>query len=163
MRTLAEHIKNVPSWVQSFLSLCRPLSIPLVVTGGLFDLSRFRFSDIFAQKGLRILLGALLALGSSFLARTVFGLSADENIHSGALAVLGFAAIVWVAIICYARITMLSDWLVDRQIFCQVDYQRALKSFRETIATESKPSAIFNIAKELGRKDLRIKEARIRP
>jgi hypothetical protein len=92
----------------------------------LFDFSRCRFSDIFAQKGLRILLGALLALGSSFLARTVFGLSVDENMHSGALAVLGFAAIVWVAIICYARITMLSDWFVDRQIFRRADYQRGL-------------------------------------
>jgi two-component system, LytTR family, sensor kinase len=162
MRTLAEHIKNVPSWVQSFLIFCRPLSIPLVVTGGLFDFSRFRFSDIFAQKGLRILLGALLALASSFLARTVFGLSLDENIHSGALAVLGFAAIVWVAIICYARITMLSDWLVDRQIFRQADYQRALKSFREAIATESEPAAIFNTAKELVRSALRIEDASVR-
>jgi two-component system LytT family sensor kinase len=162
MRALAEHIKNVPSWVQSFLIFCKPLSIPLVVTGGLFDFSRFRFSDIFAQKGLRILLGALLALGSSFLARTVFGLSVDENIHSGALAVLGFAAIVWVAIICYARITKLSDWLVDRQIFRQADYQRALKSFREAIATESEPAAIFNTAKELVRSALRIEDASIR-
>jgi len=162
MRALAEHIKNVPSWVQSFLIFCKPLSIPLVVTGGLFDFSRFRFSDIFAQKGLRILLGALLALGSSFLARTVFGLSVDENIHSGALAVLGFAAIVWVAIICYARITVLSDWLVDRQIFRQADYQRALKSFREAIATESEPAAIFNTAKELVRSALRIEDASIR-
>jgi hypothetical protein len=85
MCALVEHIKNVPSWVQSFLIFCKPLSILLVVTGGLFDFSRFRFSDIFAQKGLRILLGALLALASSFLARTVFGLSLDENIHSGAV------------------------------------------------------------------------------
>jgi two-component system LytT family sensor kinase len=161
MRALAEHIKNVPSWVQSCLIFCKPLSLLLVVTGGLFDFSRFRFSDIFAQKGLRILLGALLALGSSFLARTVFGLSVDENIHSGALAVLGFAAIVWVAIICYARITMLSDWLVDRQIFRQADYQRALKSFREAIATESEPAAIFNTAKELVRSALRIEDATI--
>jgi two-component system, LytTR family, sensor kinase len=162
MRASVEHIKNVPSWVQSFLIFCKPLSILLVVTGGLFDFSRFRFSDIFAQKGLRILLGALLALGSSFLARTVFGLSVDENIHSSALAVLGFAAMVWVAIICYARITMLSDWLVDRQIFRQADYRRALKSFREAIATESEPAAIFNTAKELVRSALRIEDASVR-
>jgi len=88
-------------------------------------------------------MGALLALGSSFLARAVFGISVDENMHSRALAVLGFAAIVWVAIICYARITVLSDWLVDRQIFRQADYQLALKSFREAIATESEPTAIL--------------------
>jgi two-component system, LytTR family, sensor kinase len=162
MLALVEHIKNVPSWVQSFLIFCKPLSILFVVAGGLFDFSRFRFSDIFAQKGLRILLGALLALASSFLARTVFGLSLDENIHSGALAVLGFAAIVWVTIICYARITMLSDWLVDRQIFRQADYQRALKSFREAIATESEPAAIFNTAKELVRSALRIEDASVR-
>jgi hypothetical protein len=162
MRALEEHIKNVPFWVQSFLNFCKPFSILLVVAGGLFDFSRFRFSDIFAQKALRILLGALLALGSSFLARTVFGLSVDKNMHSGALAVLGFAAIVWVAIICYARITMLSDWLVDRQIFRQADYHRALKSFREAIATESEPVAIFNTAKELMRSALRIQDASVR-
>jgi two-component system, LytTR family, sensor kinase len=161
MRALAEHIKNVPSWTQSLLIFCKPFSILLVVAGGLFDLSRFRFSDIFAQKGLRILLGALLALGSSFLARTVFGLSVDENIRSGGLAVTGYAAIVWVAIICYARIAMLSDWLVDRQIFRQADYQRSLKSFREAIATESEPAAIFNTAKELVRSALRIEDAGI--
>jgi two-component system, LytTR family, sensor kinase len=162
MRALEEHIKNVPFWVQSFLIFCKPFSILLVVAGGLFDFSRFRFSDIFAQKALRILLGASLALGSSFLARTVFGLSVDENMHSGALAVLGFAAIVWVAIICYARITMLSDWLVDRQIFRQADYHHALKSFREAIATESEPVAIFNTAKELVRSALRIEDASVR-
>jgi two-component system, LytTR family, sensor kinase len=162
LRAFAEHIKNVPSWVQSFLLFCKPFSILLVVAGGLFDFSRFRFSDIFAQKALRILLGALLSLGSSFLARTVFGLSVDKNMHSGALAVLGFGAIVWVAIICYARITVLSDWLVDRQIFRQADYQRALRSFRETIATESEPAAIFNTAKELVRGALRIEDASVR-
>ena len=162
MRALEEHIKNVPSWVHSLLIFCKPFSILLVVAGGLFDFSRFRFSDIFAQKGLRILLGALLALGSSFLARTVFGLSVDENMHSGALAVPGFAAIFWVAIICYAKITMLSDWLVDRQIFRQADYQRALKSFREAIATESEPATIFNTAKELVRSALRIEDASVR-
>jgi len=48
MRALEEHIKNVPSWVQSFLIFCKPFSILLVVAGGLFDFSRFRFSDIFA-------------------------------------------------------------------------------------------------------------------
>src|SRR5258708_18234394 len=79
MRALEEHIKNVPFWVQSFLNFCKPFSIPLVVAGGLFDFSRFPFSDIFAQKPLRILLGALLALGSSFLARTAFGLSSDNS------------------------------------------------------------------------------------
>jgi two-component system LytT family sensor kinase len=162
MRALEEHIKNVPSWVQSLLIFCKPFSILLVVAGGLFDFSRFRFSDIFAQKGLRILLGALLALGSSFLARTVFGLSMDENMRSRGLAVIGFAAIVWVAIICYARITMLSDWLVDRQIFRQPDYQRALKSFREAIAAESEPAAIFNAGKELVRSALRIEDASVR-
>src|SRR6266446_4551570 len=107
-------------------------------------------------------MGALLALGSSFLARAVFGISVDENMHSRALAVLGFAAIVWVAIICYARITVLSDWLVDRQIFRQADYQLALKSFREAIATESEPTAIFNTAKELVRSALRIEDASVR-
>jgi hypothetical protein len=34
---------------------------------GLFGFSSLPFSDIFAQKGLRILLGALIALASSFL------------------------------------------------------------------------------------------------
>src|SRR4029077_13614655 len=48
LRAFAEHIKNVPSWVQSFLLFCKPFSILLVVAGGLFDFSRFRFSDIFA-------------------------------------------------------------------------------------------------------------------
>jgi two-component system, LytTR family, sensor kinase len=159
MGALVEHIKNVPSWVQPLLIFCKRFSVLLVVAGGLFGFSRFRFSDIFAQKGLRILLGALLALGSSFLARSVFGLSVDENMRLGGLAVIGFATIVWVAIICYARITMLSDWLVDRQIFRQADYQRALKSFREAIATESEPAAIFNTAKELLRSALRIEDA----
>jgi two-component system LytT family sensor kinase len=162
MCALEEHIENVPSCVQSLLLFSRPFSVLLVVAGGLFGFSRFRFSDIFAQKGLRILLGALLALGSSFLARTVFGMSMHENGHSDSLAVLGLAAIVWVAIICYARITMLSDWLVDRQIFRQADYQRALKSFREVIATESEPAAIFNTGKELVRSALRIEDASVR-
>jgi two-component system, LytTR family, sensor kinase len=39
------------------------------------------------------------------------------------------------AIICYVKITMLTDWLADRLIFRQADYQRALNAFRETMAT----------------------------
>jgi two-component system LytT family sensor kinase len=140
----------------------KQFSILLVVAGGLFGFSRFRFSDIFAQKGLRILLGALLALGSSFLARGIFWSPLSENVPSRDLAVLAFAVIVWIGIICYAKITMLSDWLVDRQIFRQADYHRALKSFRETIATEAEPLRIFHTGEELVRSSLRIADATIR-
>src|SRR5260370_28453062 len=56
---------------------------------------------------------------------------------------------------------MLSDWLVDRQIFRQADYQLALKSFRETIATESDPIRIFHTGEELIRSALRIADAAI--
>jgi two-component system, LytTR family, sensor kinase len=157
-----EHIANPPFWLHSWVILARPFAVLLVVAGGLFGFSRFRFSDIFAQQGLRILLGALLALASSFLARAIFGSPFNENMPERELAVLGFAVIVWIGIICYAKITMLSDWLVDRQIFRQADYQRALKSFRETIATESEPIRIFQTGEELVRSALRIADAAIR-
>ena len=157
-----EHIANPPFWLHSWVIFAKPFSVLLVVAGGLFGFSRFRFSDIFAQLGLRILLGALLALATSFLARAIFGSPSNENMHARDLAVLGFAVIVWIGIICYAKITMLSDWLVDRQIFRQADYQRALKSFRETIATESEPIRILRTGEELVRTALRIADAAIR-
>jgi two-component system LytT family sensor kinase len=157
-----EHIANPPAWLDSLVIFSKQFSILLVVAGGLFGFSRFRFSDIFAQKGLRILLGALLALGSSFLARGIFWSPLSENVPSRDLAVLAFAVIVWIGIICYAKITMLSDWLVDRQIFRQADYHRALKSFRETIATEAEPLRIFHTGEELVRSSLRIADATIR-
>jgi len=157
-----EHITNPPFWLHSWVIFAKPFSVLLVVAGGLFGFSRFRFSDIFAQLGLRILLGALLALATSFLARAIFGSPSNENMHARDLAVLGFAVIVWIGIICYAKITMLSDWLVDRQIFRQADYQRALKSFRETIATESEPIRILRTGEELVRTALRIADAAIR-
>ena len=157
-----EHMANSPAWLHSLIIFAKPFSILLVVAGGLFGFSRFRFSDIFAQKGLRILLGALLALGVSFLARGIFWSPLSENVPSRSSAVLAFAVIVWIGIICYAKMTMLSDWLVDRQIFRQADYQRALKSFRETIANEAEPLRIFNTAEELVRNALRIVDATIR-
>ena len=157
-----EHTANPPFWLHSWVIFAKPFSVLLVVAGGLFGFSRFRFSDIFAQLGLRILLGALLALATSFLARAIFGSPSNENMHARDLAVLGFAVIVWIGIICYAKITMLSDWLVDRQIFRQADYQRALKSFRETIATESEPIRILRTGEELVRTALRIADAAIR-
>lgn len=163
LRAFEQHIWNPPSWLDSLLTISKPFSILLIVAGGLFGFSRFRLSDIFAQKGLRILLGALLALASSFLARAVFGSQATDHMHSQGLAVLGFAVAVWIGIICYAKITMLSDWLVDRQIFRQADYQRALKSFRETIASESEPTTILDTGKELVKSALRIADATIRP
>jgi two-component system LytT family sensor kinase len=156
-----EHIANSPAWLHSVVGFSKQFSILLIVAGGLFGFSRFRFSDIFAQQGLRILLGALLALGSSFLARGIFWSPLSENVPSRSLAVLAFAVIVWIGIICYAKITTLSDWLVDRQIFRQADYQLALKSFRETIATESDPIRIFHTGEELIRSALRIADAAI--
>ena len=107
------------------------------------------------------MLGALIALASSFLARAIFGSPFDKNMPSRELAVLGFALLVWIAIICYAKITMLSDWLVDRQIFRQADYQRALKAFRETIASQCESAAIFDTGTILVRKTLRIAEATV--
>ena len=160
---LEENWTNSPVWLHSVVVFAKPFSVLLIVAGGLFGFSRFRFSDIFAQQGLRILLGALLALASSFLARGIFGSPLSENVHSRGLAVLGFAVIVWIGIICYAKITMLSDWLVDRQIFRQADYQRALKSFRETIASESEPTTILDTGKELVKSALRIADAAVRP
>jgi two-component system, LytTR family, sensor kinase len=162
VRVLEEHSTNFPSWLHLLLLFTKPFTILLVVAGGLFGFSRFRFSDIFAQKGLRILLGALLALASSFLARGFFGSLVSDNDHSQGLAVLGFAVLMWIGIVCYAKITMLSDWLVDRQIFRQADYQRALKSFRETIATQSEPMAILNTGKQLAKGVLRIADATVR-
>jgi two-component system, LytTR family, sensor kinase len=156
-----EHLTNSPAWLHSVVVFAKPFSVLLIVAGGLFGFSRFRFSDIFAQQGLRILLGALLALASSLVARGIFGSPLSENVHSRGLTVLGFAVIVWIGIICYAKITMLSDWLVDRQIFRQADYQLALKSFRETIATESDPIRIFHTGEELIRSALRIADAAI--
>jgi two-component system, LytTR family, sensor kinase len=156
-----EHLMNSPGWLHSVAVFGKPFSVLLIVAGGLFGFSRFRFSDIFAQQGLRILLGALLALASSFLARAIFGSTLIENVHSRGLAVLGFAVIVWIAIICYAKITMLSDWLVDRHIFRQADCQLALKSFRETIATESDTIRIFHTGEELIKSALRIADAAI--
>jgi two-component system, LytTR family, sensor kinase len=162
VRALEERFPVFPTWLHSVILFTKPFTILLVVAGGLFGFSRFRFTDIFAQKGLRILLGALLALTSSFLARAIFGSLADERDHSRGLAVLGFAVLMWIGIVCYAKITMLSDWLVDRQIFRQADYQRALKSFRETIATQSEPMAILNTGKELVKGALRIADATVR-
>jgi two-component system LytT family sensor kinase len=159
--TWEEHLTNSPLWLHSAVISAKPLSVLLIVAGGLFEFSRFRFSDIFAQQGLRILLGALFALASSFLARGIFGSPISENADSRGLAVLGFAVIAWIGIICYAKITMLSDWLVDRQIFRQADYQVALKSFRETIASESDPNRIFHVGEEFIRSALRIADAAI--
>ena len=162
LRALEEHFTKLPSWMHAVIVFTKPFTILFVVAGGLFGFSRFRFSDIFAQKGLRILLGALLALVSSFLARGFFGSLPGEGDHTRALAVLGFAVLMWIGIVCYAKITMLSDWLVDRQIFRQADYQRALKSFREIIATQSEPMLIFNTGKELAKGVLRIADATVR-
>ncbi len=162
IHVVEEHMANSPAWLDSLVIFSKQFSMLLVVAGGLFGFSRFSFSDIFAQKGLRILLGALLALGSSFLARGIFLSPLSENEPSRGLAVLAFAVIVWIGIICYAKITVLSDWLVDRQIFRQADYHRALKSFRETIATEAEPLRIFHTGEELVRSSLRIADATIR-
>jgi two-component system, LytTR family, sensor kinase len=156
-----EHLTNSPPWLHSVVVFTKPFSVLLIIAGGLFGFSRFRFSDIFAQQGLRILLAALIALASSFLARGMFSSPLSENIHSRGLAVLGAAAIVWIGIICYAKITTLSDWLVDRQIFRQADYQLALKSFRETIATESERIRIFQTGEEFIRRALRVADAAI--
>ncbi len=162
IHVVEEHIANPPAWLDSLVIFSKQFSILLVVAGGLFGFSRFRFSDIFAQKGLRILLGALLAMGSALLARGIFWSTLSANGPSRGLAVLAFAVIVWIGIICYAKITTLSDWLVDRQIFRQADYQRALKSFRETIARESESLRIFRTGEELVRSTLRIADATIR-
>jgi two-component system LytT family sensor kinase len=161
IRAFEEHFPAPLSWLHPLVVFTRPFNILLIVAGGLFSFSNFRFSDIFAQKGLRILLGALIALASSFLARAIFGSPFDKNIPSRELAVLGFALLVWIAIICYAKITMLSDWLVDRQIFRQADYQRALKAFRETIATQREPAAIFDTGTILVKRTLRIAEVTV--
>ncbi|HET9375672.1 MAG TPA: histidine kinase [Chthoniobacterales bacterium] len=162
LRALEEHFISLPAWLHSVILVTKPFTILFVVAGGLFGFSHFRFSDIFAQKGLRILLGALLALVSSFLARAIFGSLASGSDHSQGLATLGFAVLMWIGIVCYAKITMLSDWLVDRQIFRQADYQRALKSFREAIAAQSEPMAIFNTGEELAKGVLRIADATVR-
>jgi two-component system, LytTR family, sensor kinase len=163
VHALEENFGDTPLWLHSTVLFAKPFIVVLVVAGGLFGLSRFRFSDIFAQRGLRILLGALIALAISYLARIMFGPPVDEELSSWKLAVLGFAIVIWIAIIFYAKITAVSDWLVDRQIFRQTDYRHALKSFRETISTESDAGAIFETGRALAKNTLRIADAVIRP
>ena len=160
LHAFEERLLDPPVWLSHLVSFSKPFGLLCIVSGGLAGFSNFRFSDIFAQKGLRILLGALLALACSFLARGVFGRAFGEADHSR-LEVLGFALIVWIAIICYAKIAVLSDWFVDRQIFRQADYQRALKSFRETIVSQSDLRTIFDTANELVKSALRIADATV--
>jgi two-component system LytT family sensor kinase len=162
-QVVEEDFGDGPLWLHSAVEFLKPFNLVLLVTGGLFGLSRFRFSDIFAQRGLRILLGALIALAISSLARLTFGPPVNEDPSSTKLAVLGFAVVIWIAIILYAKITAVSDWLVDRQIFRQTDYRHALKSFREAISTESDPNAIFETGRSLAKNSLRIADAVIRP
>jgi two-component system, LytTR family, sensor kinase len=163
IHTLEESFGLAPVWLHSVVNFAKPFNVVLMVAGGLFGLSRFRFSDIFAQRGLRILLGALIALAIAYLARVMFGPATDEEPSSMKLAVLAFAIIIWVAIVLYAKITAVSDWLVDRQIFRQTDYRHALKSFREAVTSESDAGAIFETGRVLAKKTLRIADAAIRP
>lgn len=163
LRGLEQFFGSYPPWLHVAVSFAKPLSLPFMVAGGLFGFSRFRFTDIFAQRGLRILLGALLALACSFIARALFASPPTDRIHSTGLAVLGFAAIVWIVVVGYAKMAVISDWLVDRQIFRQAGYHRALKSFREAIATESDPTNVLQTGKELAKETLRIADAIIRP
>jgi two-component system, LytTR family, sensor kinase len=163
IHTLEENFGDAPLWLHSVVNFARPFNVVLMVAGGLFGLSRFRFSDIFAQRGLRILLGALIALAIASLARLMFGPAIHDEPASMKLAVLAFAIIIWVSIVLYAKITAVSDWLVDRQIFRQTDYRHALKSFREAISSESDAGAIFETGRALAKKTLRIADAVIRP
>jgi two-component system, LytTR family, sensor kinase len=163
IHALEENFGAAPLWLHSVVEFSRPFNVVLMVAGGLFGLSRFRFSDIFAQRGLRILLGALIALAIAHLARVMFGAATDEEPPSMKLAVLAFAIIIWIAIVLYAKVTAVSDWLVDRQIFRQTDYRHALKSFRETISSESEAGAIFETGRAFAKKTLRIADALIRP
>jgi two-component system LytT family sensor kinase len=162
LRGLEQFLGSYPAWLHVVITFLKPLSLPFMVAGGLFGFSRFRFTDIFAQRGLRILLGAFLALACSLLAREIFG-AAFEHLHSTGLAVLAVAAMLWITIVCYAKIAAVSDWLVDRRIFRQAGYHRALKSFRETIATESDLVAILDTGKNLAKETLRIADAAIQP
>jgi two-component system, LytTR family, sensor kinase len=161
LRAFEADFTNLPGWLHLAVFFGKPFSLPLVVAGGLFGFSRFRSSDILAQKSLRILVGALLALASAIVARGIFGSIAGQTEQWRGPAILGFAGLVWVAIVCYAKISRLSDWLVDRQIFRQADYQRALKSFREAVATQAEPAAIFETGETLVKNTLRIAGARI--
>jgi two-component system LytT family sensor kinase len=163
IHALEETFGEAPVWLHSVVNFARPFNVVLLVAGGLFGLSRFRFSDIFAQRGLRILLGALIALAIAYLARVMFGPATDEEPSSMKLAVLAFAIIIWISIVLYAKITAVSDWLVDRQIFRQTDYRHALKSFRESVSNESDAGAIFETGRALAKKTLRIADAVIRP
>jgi two-component system, LytTR family, sensor kinase len=163
IHALEETFGEAPVWLHSVVDFARPFNVALLVAGGLFGLSRFRFSDIFAQRGLRILLGALIALAIAYLARVMFGPATTEEPSSMKLAVLAFSIIIWIAIVLYAKITAVSDWLVDRQIFRQTDYRHALKSFREAISSESDAGIIFETGRALAKKTLRIADAVIHP
>jgi hypothetical protein len=58
IRPWKKYFPNDLSRLHPLVAFTRAFTIPLIVAGGLFSFSNFRFSDIFAQKGLRILLGA---------------------------------------------------------------------------------------------------------
>src|SRR6201984_1197046 len=115
VHALEENFGDTPLWLHSTVLFAKPFIVVLVVAGGLFGLSRFRFSDIFAQRGLRILLGALIALAIAHLARVMFGPATNEELPSMKLAVSAFAILLWIAIVLYAKVTAVSDWLVERQ------------------------------------------------
>jgi len=128
----------------TMFEIVRQISTHLMTLGALFFLARFRFADVFIRRSLRMIAAVLLGvLCAATLARLsgMVGPFAATQMSAIALAI-GALAIAGV-LLSFASVDRLIVAIVDRWLFQQPDYDRALAQLRETLAGERDRAALY--------------------
>jgi hypothetical protein len=125
----------MPKSLDQAIMALRPQGGILGILGALSYFARFRASDLFVRLSLRILIGAVLAVISASLFSGVVKKFADASVAPGVIAILGITGLICLSLIVFHWLSALTDRLVERLVFGEIDYRQALERFQGTLST----------------------------
>ncbi len=146
----------------TLFEVTRQISTHLMTLGALLFLARFRFADVFIRQSLRmiaaVLLGVLCAVG---LARPSIAATPFAATQGPAIAlVLGTLAVA-ALLLSFTAVDRLVVAVVDRWLFQQPDYDRALARLRDALAGERDRAALHERTTRLVRDTMTLQDLRV--
>ncbi len=146
------------------LGIGRQVATHVMTLGALLFLARFRLADVFIRQSLRMIAAVLLGvMCASVLARLPTDASPLAGGSMMAVTFVAGALAIAALLLSFAAVDRLIVSIVDRWLFRQPDYERALTRLRDELAGARDRTALHEHAARFVRETMALQHARVTP
>ena len=149
--------------LDKIVMISKTIGLKVMILGVLFYSARFRASDVFVRLSLRVLVGAVIAVGAAHLFEHEYAFFTRAALGPHTALIVGVSALVVFSILAFGRMAVLTDGLIERWVFGKIDYRQALRDFQKSVGLLFEESEILRTTEQFLEQSLRLENVRIVP